>query len=64
MISARPLSSWMPLRELLRKLDLEIVYPGDSARLMSMVVQPTLLDRIREKQGEDPDLEKIRAQLQ
>ncbi len=34
-----------------------------ASQLMSMVVQPTLLDRIREKQGEDPDLEKIRDQL-
>ncbi len=41
-----------PLLEHIRRLELEVVSPGVSARLMSMVVQPTLLDRIREKQGE------------
>ena len=52
-----------PLLEELQRLRLEIVSPGSTARLMSLVLQPTLLDRIREKQSGDPYLLRIREQL-
>nr|CAD1839706.1 unnamed protein product [Ananas comosus var. bracteatus] len=38
-----------PLLEELQRLRFEVVSPGSTARLMSIVLQPTLLDRIREK---------------
>nr|CAD1823466.1 unnamed protein product [Ananas comosus var. bracteatus] len=49
-----------PLLEELQLLRLEIVSPGSTTRLMSMVLKPTLLDRIREKQSGDPHLLRIR----
>ncbi|XP_020094102.1 uncharacterized protein LOC109714088 [Ananas comosus] len=52
------------LLEELQRLRLEVVSPGSTARLMSMVLQPTLLDRIREKQSEDFQLLRIREQLE
>ncbi len=47
-----------------RRLELEVVSPAVSARLMSMVVQLTLMDMILERHSKDPHLMRIREQIQ
>ena len=36
------------------RLDLEITLPGDIGRLMTLVTQPSLIEKIKEVQKEDP----------
>ena len=36
--------------------DLEIILPGDIGRLMTLVSQPSLIEKIKEVQKEDPKL--------
>jgi len=42
------------------RLNLEIILPGDFGRLMTLVTQPSLIEKIKEVQKEDPELHKIR----
>lgn len=48
-----------PLLADLRWLDLEVVALDTPLRLMSLVVQPILIERIKEKQAQDLELQKI-----
>nr|CAD1838520.1 unnamed protein product [Ananas comosus var. bracteatus] len=52
-----------PLIEQMKRLELEVVAPDTPLRLMTLVVQPTLLERIKEKQVHDVELQKIRAKI-
>ena len=45
------------------RLDLEIILPGDIGRLMTLVTQPSLIEKIKEVQKEDPKLQKIREEV-
>ncbi|XP_020080128.1 uncharacterized protein LOC109703819 [Ananas comosus] len=40
------------------KMDLEVVAPEIPARMMTLVIQPTLLERIKDSQSADPNLQK------
>ncbi len=42
---------------------MEVVAPETPMRLMALVLQPTLLERIKMKQAQDPDLDKIRTSI-
>ncbi|XP_020112151.1 uncharacterized protein LOC109726770 [Ananas comosus] len=48
----------------MRRLDLEIVAPGLQAILLALVVQPTLLERIKSLQPADPNLQKVRRDIE
>ena len=51
-----------PLLDELRKLDIEVVAKGVQAKLASLSLQPSLIDRIKEAQKSDAeriDLERI-----
>ena len=45
------------------RLDLEIILPEDIGRLMTLMTQPSLIERIKEVQKEDPKLQKIREEV-
>ncbi len=57
------ITTQLPLLEEMRRLELEVVAPETPMRLMALVLQPTLLVRIKTKQVQDPSLEKIRAAI-
>ena len=42
---------------------LEIILPGDIGRLMILVTQPSLIEKIKEVQKEGPKLQKIREKV-
>ena len=44
----------------IENLELEIVFEGETARLATLSVRPTLLDRIKEGQASDQHLLKVR----
>lgn len=44
------------LLEEMRQLELEIVAPKTLMKLIALVVQPMLLDKIKEKQAQDTSL--------
>ena len=46
------------------RLDLEIILPGDIRRLMTLATQPSLIEKIKEVQKEDPKLQKIREEVE
>lgn len=54
------LTSHKPILEDMRKLDLEVLVYQLGAQLANLRVQPTLIDRIKSKHNEDPQLGKIR----
>jgi len=43
-------------QEEILRVDLEIILPGDIRRLMNLVTQPSLIEKIKEVQKEDPKL--------
>jgi len=43
---------------------LEIILPGDIGRLMTLVTQPSLIEKIKEVLKEDPKLQKIREEVE
>ena len=45
------------------RLDLEIILPGDIGRLLTLMTQPSLIEKIKEVQKEDPKLQKIREEV-
>ncbi|KAJ3680982.1 hypothetical protein LUZ60_015471 [Juncus effusus] len=47
----------------LRKMDIELVLPGDDAILASLVIRPSLLDEVREAQDNDPGFVKIKEMM-
>jgi len=46
------------------RLDLEIILPGDIGRLLTLMTQPSLIEKIKEVQKEDPKLQKIREEVE
>ncbi|KAJ3673166.1 hypothetical protein LUZ60_006540 [Juncus effusus] len=48
----------------LRKMDIELVLPGDKAILASLIFRPTLLDEIRVAQDNDPGFVKIKEMME
>ena len=46
------------------RLDLEIILPGDIGRLLTLVTQPSLIEKIKEVQKEDPKFQKIREEVE
>ena len=51
------------MQEEILRLDLEIILPGDIGRLMTLVTQPSLIEKIKKVQKEDPKLQKIREEV-
>ncbi|XP_020112142.1 uncharacterized protein LOC109726763 [Ananas comosus] len=56
-------TSQPPLIEEMTQLELEVVAPDTPLRLMPLVVQPTLMDRIKEKQVLDEELQRNRSKI-
>ena len=54
---AAMLTSQKPLLEDMRRLDIELSVEDVQVRLASLQLQPSLLDRIKEAQKEDPERE-------
>jgi len=52
------------MQEKILRLDLEIILPGDIRRLITLVTQPSLIEKIKEVQKEDPKLQKIREEVE
>ena len=52
------------MQEEILKLDLEIILPGDIGSLMTLVTQPSLIEKIKEVLKEDPKLQKIREEVE
>ena len=52
------------IEEEILRLDLEIILPGDIGRLMTLVTQPSLIEKINEVQKEDSKLHKIREKVE
>ena len=52
------------MQEKILRLDLEIILPGDIGRLMTLMTQPSLIEKIKEVQKEDPKLQKIREEVE
>ena len=52
------------LQKEMRQFDLEVVAPEVPAILAALVVQPTLLERIRDQQSLDPYLQKVRCDVE
>jgi len=52
------------MQEEILRLDLEIILPGDIGRLMILVTQPSLIEKIKEVQKEDPKLQKNREEVE
>ena len=52
------------MQEEILRLDLEIILPGDIRRLMTLVTQPSLIEKIKKVQKEDPKLQKIREEVE
>nr|CAD1839636.1 unnamed protein product [Ananas comosus var. bracteatus] len=48
----------------MQRLGLEVVEPGVPATLAALVVQPTLLERIKELQASDEYLQKVRGEVE
>jgi len=46
------------------RLDLEIILPGDIGRLLTLMTQSSLIEKIKEVQKEDPKLQKIREEVE
>lgn len=46
----------LPLLVKMRRLELEVVTPDTPLKLMTLVVQPTFIERIKEKQAQDLEL--------
>ena len=51
------------MQEEILRLDLKIILPRDIERLMTMVTQPSLIEKLKEVQKEDPKLQKIREEV-
>ena len=47
------------MQEEILRLNLEIILPGDIGRLMTLMTQPSLIEKIKEVQKEDLKLQKI-----
>ena len=56
---AATLTSQRPLLDEFRKLNLEVLTDDVEARIASLKLQPTLLDRIKEAQKDDPESEEL-----
>jgi len=52
------------MQEEILRLDLEIILPGDIGRLMTLLTQPSLIEKIKEVQKEDPKLQKIKMEVE
>ena len=52
------------MQEEILRLDLKIILPEDIGRLMTLVTQPSLIEKIKEVQKEDPELQKIREEVE
>ena len=48
----------------LRKLNIEIRWHNHGAQLANLRVQPTLINRIKDAQGRDPQLQKLKAEME
>ena len=46
------------------RLDTEIILPGDIGRLMTLVTHPSLIEKFKEVQKDDPKLQKIREEME
>ncbi|XP_056158384.1 uncharacterized protein LOC130134750 [Syzygium oleosum] len=58
------LTSQKQILEDMRKLDLEVLVHQLGARLANLRVQPTLIDRIKVNQNEDPHVQKIKEGME
>ena len=52
------------MQEEILRLDLEIILLGDIGILMTLMTQPSLIEKIKEAQKEDPKLQKIREEVE
>ncbi len=53
-----------PLQSEMRWFELEVVAPGTPAKLMTLRMQPTLLEKIKERQVADEKLQKVRSDVE
>ena len=52
------------MQEEILRIDLKIILPGDIERLMTLVNQPSLIEKTKEVQKKGPKLEKIREEVE
>ncbi|XP_020094886.1 uncharacterized protein LOC109714597 [Ananas comosus] len=66
--SAENLAMWVtnrtPVWLDMERMNIEVVAPEIPAQLMALVVQPTLLERIKNLQLADPELQKVRRDIE